>query len=239
MSRSPRDIYEDYLGRRKGILRALTQDIDKFWHQCDPQKENLALFAYADGSWAVDLPAEEVPPEAPEPALGINFARDGMERSAWISLVAVHSDSWLLALAFYKGARLNREEREELFSLINKLPTCYEVVSGRVKQSMGGPTTNVGGLKRPGGPGAPSRTAPARAPRQGDEDGEDAAGGSADWEDGEGDPCPACGRLYRTEEFWIACDFCDTWYCGRCAKMTEKKASQMKHWRCYQCAGMQ
>ncbi|GIL45656.1 hypothetical protein Vafri_2862 [Volvox africanus] len=105
---------------------------------------------------------------------GINFARDGMERSAWISLVAVHSDSWLLALAFYKGARLNREEREELFSLINKLPTCYEVVSGRVKPSMGGPTTNVGGLKRPGG--GQSRTAPARAARHSDDDGEDAAG---------------------------------------------------------------
>jgi hypothetical protein len=114
MSRSPRDIYEDYLGRRKAILRALTQDVDKFWHQCDPQKEaglpfvtlaatfwsvgsqpkrgslrtgpcwcshlqqlnvlalvaqNLALYGYKDGSWAVDLPAEEVPPEAPEPAL--------------------------------------------------------------------------------------------------------------------------------------------------------------------------
>ncbi|GIL72011.1 hypothetical protein Vretifemale_2422 [Volvox reticuliferus] len=192
-SRSPRDIYEDYLGRRKAVLRALTQDIEKFWHQCDPQRENLCLYGYNDGTWAVDLPAEEVPPEAPEPALvcrgaptafpvamggsrciivlsdravavqGINFARDGMERSAWISLVAVHSDSWLLALAFYKGARLNREEREELFSLINKLPTCYEVVSGRVKPSMGGPTTNVGGLKRPGG--GQSRTAPARAAR--------------------------------------------------------------------------
>lgn len=27
------------------------------------------------------LPAEEVPPELPEPALGINFARDGMQVS--------------------------------------------------------------------------------------------------------------------------------------------------------------
>lgn len=33
------------------------------------------LFAFPDGTWAVDLPAEEVPPEVPEPALGINFAR--------------------------------------------------------------------------------------------------------------------------------------------------------------------
>lgn len=30
-----------------------------------------------DGSWAVDLPAEEVPAELPEPCLGINFARNG------------------------------------------------------------------------------------------------------------------------------------------------------------------
>jgi Alfin len=59
----------------------------------------------------VDLPAEEVPPEMPEPALGINFARDGMQRRDWLSLVAVHSDSWLLGLAFYQAARLNREQR--------------------------------------------------------------------------------------------------------------------------------
>jgi hypothetical protein len=30
----------------------------------------------------VQLPAEEVPPELPEPALGINFARDGMQARA-------------------------------------------------------------------------------------------------------------------------------------------------------------
>ncbi len=54
----------------------------------------------------------QVPPEVPEPALGINFARDGMQRKDWLGLVAVHSDAWLLALAFYKGARLGREERQ-------------------------------------------------------------------------------------------------------------------------------
>lgn len=44
----------------------------------------------------VDLPAEEVPAELPEPVLGINFCRDGMERRDWLALVAVHSDAWLL-----------------------------------------------------------------------------------------------------------------------------------------------
>lgn len=37
------------------------------------------------------------------------------------------------------------------------------------------------------------------------------------WEDGEGDPCPACGKVYSHGDFWIACDFCDVWYCGGCA----------------------
>lgn len=65
----------------------------------------------ANGTWAVDLPAEEVPAELPEPCLGINFARDGMAKKDWLALVAVHSDAWLLAVAFYYGAKLSGPER--------------------------------------------------------------------------------------------------------------------------------
>ena len=39
----------------------------------------MCLYGNPDGTWDVQLPAEEVPPELPEPALGINFARDGMQ----------------------------------------------------------------------------------------------------------------------------------------------------------------
>lgn len=69
------------------------------------EKENLCLYGLPNETWEVNLPVEEVPPELPEPALGINFARDGMQESDWLSLVAVHSDSWLLSVAFYFGAR--------------------------------------------------------------------------------------------------------------------------------------
>lgn len=69
------------------------------------EKENLCLYGLPNETWEVNLPVEEVPPELPEPALGINFARDGMQEKDWLSLVAVHSDSWLLAVAFYFGAR--------------------------------------------------------------------------------------------------------------------------------------
>lgn len=67
------------------------------------------------------MPVEEVPPELPEPALGINFARDGMQEKDWLSLVAVHSDSWLLAVAFYFGARFGfgKNERYVCFYTVN------------------------------------------------------------------------------------------------------------------------
>lgn len=53
-----------------------------------------------------------MPPEIPEPVLGINFARDGMDESDWLALVAVHSDSWLLAVAFYFAARFGFDKSE-------------------------------------------------------------------------------------------------------------------------------
>lgn len=82
--RTPEDVYQDFAGRRQGILTALTVDVDRFYTECDPDRENLCLYGNPDSSWEVDLPAEEVPPEMPEPALGINFARDGMQvRPNW------------------------------------------------------------------------------------------------------------------------------------------------------------
>lgn len=43
------------------------------------QGANVPFEAAENFALQVDLPADEVPPEVPEPALGINFARDGMQ----------------------------------------------------------------------------------------------------------------------------------------------------------------
>jgi hypothetical protein len=52
----------------------------------------------------VNVPAAEIPPELPEPAEGINVTRDSMPKEDWLSFVAVHSDAWLVAVAFHFGA---------------------------------------------------------------------------------------------------------------------------------------
>jgi len=83
----------------------------------------LCLYGLPNETWEVNLPVEEVPPELPEPALGINFARDGTQEKDWLSLVAVHSDSWLLAVAFYFGARFGfgKNERYGIVLLLDEL----------------------------------------------------------------------------------------------------------------------
>ncbi|VAI02831.1 unnamed protein product [Triticum turgidum subsp. durum] len=113
--RTPEDVFRDFRARRAGMIKALTTDVEKFYQQCDPEKENLCLYGLPNETWEVNLPAEEVPPELPEPALGINFARDGMDEKDWLSLVAVHSDAWLLAVAFYFGARFGFDKESRSF----------------------------------------------------------------------------------------------------------------------------
>lgn len=97
------------------------------------EKENLCLYGLPNEQWEVSLPAEEVPPELPEPALGINFARDGMQEKDWLSLVAVHSDSWLLSVAFYFGARFgfdksHRYSSSKHFLLLPVIFRCLKTV---------------------------------------------------------------------------------------------------------------
>ncbi|OEL17102.1 hypothetical protein BAE44_0021879 [Dichanthelium oligosanthes] len=76
------------------LCLAVLADVEEFYTFCDPTKENLCLYGLSNGSWEVALPSSsEVPPEMLEPALGINFARDGMKRRYGLSLVAIHSEA--------------------------------------------------------------------------------------------------------------------------------------------------
>lgn len=215
--------------------------VESFYTQCSPDRDNLCLYGQSDGTWEVALPCEEVPPELPEPALGVNFARDGMKRSDWLSLVAVHSDSWLMAVAFYNGARLDQEGRRQLFNDINSLPTCFEIVSGRASTKpvgvgaaqvtkKGAITGNNAKRHRAAGNagGGSTKRAGDDVDDEEEDDGNDGGGGS--------DPCPNCGRKYRTGEFWIACDECDRWFDGKCVNMTQQKADRQPHWKCPGCA---
>ncbi|KAL0333725.1 UNVERIFIED_CONTAM: PHD finger protein ALFIN-LIKE 5 [Sesamum angustifolium] len=67
--RTVEEVFRDFKGRRNALIKALTTDVEEFFQQCDPEKENLCLYGFPNEQWEVNLPAEEVPPELPEPAL--------------------------------------------------------------------------------------------------------------------------------------------------------------------------
>ncbi|RID76122.1 hypothetical protein BRARA_B03111 [Brassica rapa] len=72
-------------------------DMVKLYQTCHPEKDNLCLFGLPNETWKVNnLPDEET----------------GMQKKDWVSLVAVHSDSWLLSVAFYFGARCADDDEQ-------------------------------------------------------------------------------------------------------------------------------
>lgn len=238
--RTVEEVFNDFKGRRSGLIKALTTDVDKFYQQCDPEKENLCLYGLPNETWEVNLPVEEVPPELPEPALGINFARDGMQEKDWLSLVAVHSDSWLLAVAFYFGARFGftKTERRKLFQMINDLPTVFEVLTGNVKPPKDhSGTHNSSSKNKSSGKSRQSenhsKSVKMAAPPKEEESGEE----EEEEEQGETN-CGACGENYASGEyeFWICCDVCEKWFHGNCVKITPAKAEHIKHYKCPMCS---
>jgi hypothetical protein len=90
--------------------------------------ENLCRYELPNESWEVNLPPEKVSPELPVPTLGINFARDGIQKKEWLSMVAAHSDAWLLSVAFYLGAQFGFNKNYRLIfipSLWNMYYSLY------------------------------------------------------------------------------------------------------------------
>uniref|UniRef100_A0A1D1YDH2 PHD finger protein ALFIN-LIKE n=1 Tax=Anthurium amnicola TaxID=1678845 RepID=A0A1D1YDH2_9ARAE len=241
--RTAEEVFKDFRGRRAGMIKALTTDVNLFYDQCDPEKENLCLYGLPNETWEVTLPAEEVPPELPEPALGINFARDGMDEKDWLALVAVHSDAWLLAVAFYFGARFgfDKEARRRLFHMINNLPTIYEVVTGAAKKQTkeknpnGSSKSNKSSSKMQAKQSESEMKASKMPPPKEDEE---SGGEEVEVEEEEhgNTLCGACGENYAHDEFWICCDVCERWFHGKCVRITPARAEHIKQYKCPGCS---
>ncbi|XP_012068916.1 PHD finger protein ALFIN-LIKE 3 isoform X2 [Jatropha curcas] len=241
-NRTVEQVFRDFKSRQSGLIKALTTDVEEFHRQCDPEKENLCLYGFPNEQWQVSLPAEEVPPELPEPALGINFARDGMQQKDWLSLVAVHSDAWLLSVAFYFGARFgfDRADRKRLFNMINDQPTIYEVVNDG-----GGPkkqvkeksfVSNHSSNKSKSNSKMQQQESQGKYSKLSQPKDEDEHLVEED-EDEHGDTlCGACGDNYGADEFWICCDACERWFHGKCVKITPARAEHIKQYKCPSCS---
>nr|CAB3461446.1 unnamed protein product [Digitaria exilis] len=219
-ARTAEEVFRDFRGRRAGMIKALTTDVEKFYQLCDPEKENLCLYGYPNETWEVTLPAEEVPPEIPEPALGINFARDGMDEKDWLALVAVHSDSWLLAVAFYFAARFGFDKEARPIAQHRQFATCLRIVTACRSPE-------------PSRPESHSKATKVAAPPKDDDD--ESGEEYEEEEERDNTLCGSCGTNDGKDEFWICCDNCERWYHGKCVKITPARAEHIKHYKCPDC----
>ncbi|XP_018471549.1 PHD finger protein ALFIN-LIKE 5 isoform X1 [Raphanus sativus] len=243
--RTVEEVFRDFKGRRAGILRALTTDVKEFFQQCNPEKDNLCLYGFPNQVWEVNLPAEEVPPELPEPALGINFARDGMQEKEWLSLVAVHSDAWLLSVSFYFGSRFafDKADRKRLFNMINEVPTVFEVVTGSAKkqtEEQPSSVTKNGNRSKSNSKVGMQRDLDVKSSRKiqvsEEDEGAEEEGVEEEDEEEHGETmCGACGDNYASD-FWICCDMCEKWFHGKCVKITPARAEHIKQYKCPSCS---
>lgn len=48
--------------------------------------------------------------------------------------------------------------------------------------------------------------------------------------------CGTCGGNYNGDEFWIGCDICERWFHGKCVKITPAKAESIKQYKCPNCS---
>ncbi|CAL9098341.1 unnamed protein product [Musa textilis] len=232
-------IFRDFLGRRAGLIKALTTDFNEFYTKCDPEKSNMCLYGLPNESWKV----EERPLifcGLPVPHSGINFMRDGMQEKDWLALVAIHSDAWINSLAFYIAARAGCDDdaRQQLFNMINSNPTIYEIVSGTVKTPAKEESSNAS-RKDKSRPKKRSRVRVLGWPLpsiEEEEDVHDEAEQMATAANHSSITCGACGRWFSDDtEYWIFCDVCGTWYHGNCVRVTPERYKQLKRYRCPRC----
>ncbi|XP_047340684.1 PHD finger protein ALFIN-LIKE 4-like [Impatiens glandulifera] len=240
--RNMEEIFLEFKGRRAGILKALTTDFDQFYELCDPEKENMCLYGYPNEQWEAAVPFQEVPPEYPEPSIGINFSRDGMQKKHWLALVAAHSDAWLISVSFYLSARyaFKKSDRMRLFKMMNDLPTVFEVVTGSSKkqqQTEKSLVNNRNSNKSSSKMGIVTEDHGQKSALESKvEDEDDLEVEIEDDEDEDETLCGACGKNYSSDEFWICCDICETWFHGKCVKITPTKAEHMKQYKCPACS---
>ncbi|XP_073361408.1 PHD finger protein ALFIN-LIKE 3-like [Aegilops tauschii subsp. strangulata] len=247
------NIYEDFSGRRSALVQALTTEQDTLYDLLREEgKEPMCLYGYADGSWQLTLPEEMVPPGLPVPTRGINRRRDYVNRSDYLTLVAHHSDSWLMGVTFFLSTHLDANQRIHLFNMVNEMRTVHDEFylsyglpwlstfarynanresSAPTQENVSNPDVDsITPAEENVPPSQDSMHVLSAQNRDSRKPAEDKQ------KDNEvTDFCGSCNAPYHANAFWICCDECDQWFHGKCVNVTASEAEHIKEYKCPGC----
>ncbi|PON48069.1 Alfin [Trema orientale] len=231
------EAFENFEGSRNGIIIALTTGSEEFYRQCDPERESLCLLGLSSGDWQVSPPGD-VPSKLPLKAL--TYQEMGPQKRAgcaqlprtvihgylhWLSILLLDLPWTKLTDIVYVIVKFVIfelwETRQRLFTMINGLPTVYEVVKEATeKQPMLKPSTRG---KNPN-EGNPKNNIE-------DEELDDDEVNEVDGDN----LCGICLKKDASYRFWICCDVCDKWFHGKCVGITEASAKHIDKYMCPLC----
>ncbi|GLJ47631.1 hypothetical protein SUGI_1006220 [Cryptomeria japonica] len=218
------EIYEDFKRRREGIIKALTEDFEELYKQCDPQIESfLGLYGLPDESWKV-VPQQEGISMLPKPVWGINNKRVPMSKKNWKYSVAENSHVWLHALVIFHVGRvgLGEEDKRLLFSMVESFQGVEEAVKEAAQPAGKEIVTRQPSRKRK----FPKALVMDRVSPCQNEDESD---------QGYQPHCPICGEKDGDEK-WILCDVCEDWLHCRCVSISSQEADDMAQYICPFCS---
>ncbi|KAM7254451.1 hypothetical protein ACFE04_003831 [Oxalis oulophora] len=213
--RTVEEVFRDFKGRRAGLIKALTTDAEDFYQQCDPEKENLCLYGFPSEQWEVNLPAEEVPPELPEPAKRLFNMINDLPTIFEIVTGAVKKPQKEKPSATENsnGKSKSTSKVHRLYMKVYRSLNSCQDFYWRASESQA----------------KYSKVSQPKEEEEMDEEDED--------EDEHGEAlCGACGENYANDEFWIYCDICERWFHGKCVKMTPARAEHIKQYKCPSCS---
>ncbi|OMO91720.1 Zinc finger, PHD-type [Corchorus olitorius] len=138
----------------------------------------------------------------------------------------------------YKPLLSTKHVSKRLFTLINDLPTIFEVVSGSAKKPAKEKSSVSNHSSNKSKSSSKARGAEAAAKYSKSMQAKDEEGGlDEEEEDEHGETlCGACGEHYASDEFWICCDICEKWFHGKCVKITPARAEHIKQYKCPSCS---
>ncbi|MQM03732.1 hypothetical protein Taro_036518, partial [Colocasia esculenta] len=136
------------------------------------------------------------------------------------ALMYIYQLPFLLCPPIWGAIFCSLGDRTRLFSMINDLPTVFEVVTDR-KQAK-----EKSGIES----GSKSKLSTKRSSDGLVKNHLKPVDEEYDVEDDEHSEtlCGICGSNYNSDEFWICCDICERWFHGKCVKIMLAKAESIK-----------
>lgn len=210
------DVFENYKGRRAGLLKAFNSGLSMLLKEAKgipvntPYVKRKVLLGLPDESWTLEYARYCTSEQPPQPQLLLAFDK-GVHWHEWASRMADLSDAWLISMFGYLSKSFSLQEREDLIKKISNFRSLKDEITPEC------PVAEQFDMNK-----APPVFKPECVLRR-------------------LPPSPCMRRLCSyvadntDRDDWIQCDRCYLWYHCNCCNLNLHKAKECQSYHCAKC----